>query len=304
MKQSDAITINLSEYRKAVAKRRKGFIQDVLIVVFGTVFIVCALELLFYYGGSFRYRKSMKKVTGAIGGGIAEDAAQKSEEERRTNHDVVVFPDEAEHELVGYVSRFPDEITDVWKEKYAYLSGFNKDCFGYIEIPGTILSWPVMFTPENYEHYLYRNFSNQYEQRGLPFMDRETKPGLSQNYLMYGHNMNDGMNFGTLRNYLKYSYYEEHPYVYFNTALSEGIYQIMYVCRSRIYGVDEDCFKYYNYAGILSENEFRTYVREMEQIAIYTTGISAEWGDELLTLSTCDHYVEDGRLVIVCKRIQ
>lgn len=284
-------------------KRRNRLISDALIVLFLLIFLFCLYKISAYYIASSRYQKKQKKVTAAIGGGIADDLVSEDTEALRENHDILVFPDEIRHELIGYVSHFRDEVSDLWKDKYAYLTSQNPDCFGYIEVPGTILSLPVMFTPENYEHYLYRNFEDKYEQRGLPFMDKNTVIGKSQNYLIYGHNMNDGTNFGTLRDYRKKEYYEEHPYVYFNTSVSEGIYQVMYICRTQIYGVNDDVFKYYNYSGPLTESQFNYYVSEMAKLSLYSTGVTAQWGDELLSLSTCDRYVQDGRLVIVCKRI-
>ena len=284
-------------------RRRRRIISNILIVVFFCVFLFCVYKLVSYYIGSLKYRKQQNKVTEAMGGSISSDTLSEDERKLRQNHDVLVFPDEIRHEIVGYVSMYTDEVSNAWKDKYTNLISMNRDCFGYIEVPGTILSLPVMFTPENYQHYIYRNFEDKYEQRGLPFMDVSTQIGKSQNYLVYGHNMNDGTNFGTLREYRKTEYYEEHPYVYFNTPISEGIYQVMFICRSKIYGSEEKVFKYYNYGGPLTEKEFNTYIVEMEKIALYTTGVTAEWGDELLTLSTCDHYTEDGRLVIVCKRI-
>ncbi|MCR5531520.1 MAG: class B sortase [Lachnospiraceae bacterium] len=291
------------KYRSDVKKRQKNFILDFMTLICGAVFLVCVIELSFYYVGSFRYKKSMNELSDAIGGGIAVDA-QKKTVSSPENRDVLVFPDEEAHELIGYVSRFDDEVSVTWREKYAYLTEFNHDCIGYLEIPDTLLSGPVMFTPEWYDKYLWKNFSGQYEHRGLPFLDAATQIGKSQNYIIYGHNMNDGMNFGSLPGYLKKSYCEEHPYVYFNTAVSEGVYQVMYVSRSRVFKVNEEGFRFYQYGGVLSENQFNTYLREMARLSLYSTGVTAEWGDELISLVTCDHYVEDGRLVIVCKRVQ
>lgn len=282
-----------------VARRRRNLMFDALTLIFASIFVVCLFEILFYYGSGYLYKRSMSGISEAIGGGIAGDF-----EASRANGDMMVFPDEEPHTLVGYVSRYEEALSDTWKEKYRYLSEFNPDCIGYLEIPGTMVSYPVMFTPERYDYYLWKNFSGQYEQRGLPFMDSETKIGKSQNYLLYGHAMMDGHNFGTLSRYLDKAFWEQYQYCYFNTAYSEGVYQIMYVCRSKIYRVDEDCFKYYRYGGVLSENEFNTYVREMHRLALYETGVTATWGDELLSLSTCDHYTEDGRLIVVCKRIK
>lgn len=36
---------------------------------------------------------------------------------------------------------------------------------------------------------------------------------------------------------------------------------------------------------------------------LYDTGITAEYGDELITLSTCEYTYENGRFVVVAKKI-
>lgn len=38
--------------------------------------------------------------------------------------------------------------------------------------------------------------------------------------------------------------------------------------------------------------------------ALYDTGVTAEFGDTFLTLSTCAYHEEDGRIVVVAKRAE
>ncbi|MBO4695671.1 MAG: class B sortase [Lachnospiraceae bacterium] len=283
--------------------KRKNLIYTILLVVFAGIFLYSAYQLGSYYLQGRRYRKNMKQLSEEIGGGIAE-STKELEESLRVNRDRLVFPDEKEHELVAYVSNFTEEVPDQWREQYSVLVSKNRDCIGYIEIPDTILSYPVMFTPSRYDYYLDRGFEKKYDARGVPFMDAATKIGLSRNYIIYGHDMRDGTSFGLLRDFKKKEFAEAHPYVYFNTSVSAGVYQLMYVCRSKIYAKDADVFKYYKYGGVLSEEQFNTYVKEMRARALFVSGVEAQWGDELLSLSTCDHYVEDGRLILVYKRIR
>ena len=63
-------------------------------------------------------------------------------------------------------------------------------------------------------------------------------------------------------------------------------------------------FKYYQFITPNSKEEFDSGVREMKKQSLYDTGIDVEYGDELLTLSTCDYDEEDGRFVVVCKRMK
>ena len=78
----------------------------------------------------------------------------------------------------------------------------------------------------------------------------------------------------------------------------------MYVFRSKIYEESEIVFKYYQFTDAVSETEFESNMKQMADMSLYDTGVSAEYGDELLTLSTCDYYTSDGRFVVVAKKIR
>ena len=73
--------------------------------------------------------------------------------------------------------------------------------------------------------------------------------------------------------------------------------------RSRVYQKDEVVFKYYQFIDANSEEEFNSYMKEMAALSFYDTGVTASYGDQLLTLSTCDYEEEDGRFVVVAKRV-
>ncbi len=299
--QRELLTDEEAFRKKQHKKKVRNFLLNGVMVASTAVFLVCAVELGVYFYQSMRYQASMEELRSSIGGGISEDMNSKIENQTQENGDMLVFPDEETYEVIAATKQ--ENIGANWADQYATLVEKNSDCFGYIEIPDTVLSYPVMFTPEDYMYYLDKNIDKEKEKRGLPFMDEATKIGESQNYLVYGHNMNDTTAFGSLREYLDKAYYEEHKYIYFNTAVSEGVYEIMAVVKTKIYNVEDQCFKYHKYGGVLTEKEFNTYVSEMIKASVYKTGVTAKWGDQLLTLSTCNRYTENGRLVIVARRI-
>ena len=78
----------------------------------------------------------------------------------------------------------------------------------------------------------------------------------------------------------------------------------MYVFRSRVYNEEDIVFKYYQFIDANSEQEFNSYMQEMAEMSLYDTGVTAEYGDQLLTLSTCDYQEKDGRFVVVAKRVE
>lgn len=160
-----------------------------------------------------------------------------------------------------------------------------------------------MQTSDN-EYYLDHNLNQEYDKNGSIFMDKDCdvlKP--STNYILYGHHMKNGQMFGDLDLYSNEEYYKEHPYIQFDTIYEKGTYQIMYVFRSHVYREEEIAFKYYQFIDVNSEQEFDSYMREMAEMSYYDTGVSAQYGDQLLTLSTCDYREKDGRFVVVAKKI-
>ncbi len=292
---------------EALKKLRKhrvsSSILNAITMVSSAVFFICLLEISWYYIKSFQYQQDMNQLLDGMQGGIAGDIMEESPL-TQDNGDILIFPDEGDYVIMESTTKFDKEVGDVWLSKYQYLSQMNPDCIGYIEIPNSPISLPVMFTPDDYDKYLYKNFSGEKETRGTPFLDAATKIGKSQNYIIYAHNMADDMAFGSLDKYLSKSYYKENKYIYFNTAVSEGIYEIMAVCKTKIFYKTDECFKYYKYGGELTKDEFKTYVSEVKKMSEYNTGVDAKWGDELITLSTCNKYTENGRLIVVAKRIK
>ena len=194
------------------------------------------------------------------------------------------------------------ELPDVLDE-YKTLYNKNRRLIGWLKIDDTNIDYPVMQTVDN-EYYLDHNLNQEYDRNGSIFMDKDCdilKP--STNYILYGHHMKSGQMFGYLDRYSSEKYYEEHPYIQFDTIYERGTYQVMYVFRSHVYSEDEIAFKYYQFIDVNSEQEFDSYMQEMAEMSYYDTGVTAEYGDQLLTLSTCDYQEKDGRFVVVAKKI-
>ena len=188
-------------------------------------------------------------------------------------------------------------------DEYKNLLNKNKRLIGWVKIDDTNIDYPVMQTTDN-EYYLDHNLNQEYDKNGSIFMDKDCdvlKP--STNLILYGHHMKSGQMFGNLSLYSDQSYYEKHPYIQFDTIYEKGLYEIMYVFRSRVYSEDEIVFKYYQFIDAQSEQEFDSYMNDMEGMSLYDTGVTASFGDRLLTLSTCDYQEKNGRFVVVAKRV-
>lgn len=184
--------------------------------------------------------------------------------------------------------------------KLEELQEHNKDIVAYIEIDGTNISYPVLQSIDN-EYYLYKNYLKEYSADGSIFLDKDVNLNLpSCNFLMYGHNNQNGRMFSELTNYKSEAYYKEHSKVRFVTNTSDKEYNIMACFYSRVYYTHEkDVFRYYNFVNAGTKVEFDEYVKNACNASIYDTGISAVYGDQLLTLSACSYHTKDGRFVVV-----
>lgn len=192
-------------------------------------------------------------------------------------------------------------------EEYKNLLNINKRLIGWLKFDDKNIDggfgYPVMQTTDN-EYYLSHNLNQEEDKNGSIFMDKDCNVLTpSTNYIIYGHNMQSGKMFGKLDLYQKESYCKEHPYIQFDTIYEKGTYQVMYVFRSRVYSEEEIVFKYYQFIDANSEQEFDSYMSEMAALSLYDTGVTAQYGDQLLTLSTCDYQEKNGRFVVVAKRI-
>lgn len=179
----------------------------------------------------------------------------------------------------------------------------NEDIKGWIEIEGTAINYPVLQGTDN-KFYVDHNYNKEKTKSGAIFIDMVYDWNLpSTNMLIYGHNMKNGTMFTSLMNYKNKKYFEEHPVIRFTTATSDNEYEIISAFESKIYNDSEEVFKYYNFINANNEEEFNNYITNIKKMSIYDTHKTAEYGDELITLSTCAYHTKDGRFVVVAKKI-
>ena len=167
-----------------------------------------------------------------------------------------------------------------------------------------MIDYPVMQCADN-EFYLHHDFDKREDRYGCLYVkdiaDVNT-PGT--NFVIYGHNMKDGTMFGMLDQYLEQSFYEKHRQIFFDTLYEERKYEIMSVFLSNANGDKETGFKYYQFYQADTEEEFAYFYDHIMDKSLHDTGVTAEFGDTFLTLSTCAYHEEDGRIVVVAKRVE
>ena len=179
----------------------------------------------------------------------------------------------------------------------------NSDIIGWIEIEGTRINYPVLQGEDN-DFYMNRNSDKEESVYGALFLDAGYDWNIeSNNFLIYGHNMQDGSMFNNLLNYADKEYYEEHPIIRFTTTQEDAKYEIISAFRSRVYYKSEtNVFRYYNFINAENEEEYNEFVKNAKASSIYDTGITANYGDDLITLITCSYHVDDGRFVVIGRK--
>lgn len=168
----------------------------------------------------------------------------------------------------------------------------NNECVGWIHIPGTAVDYPVMHTPNDPEKYLRRNFYGEKSTAGVPFIDGRCSLD-GEHLIFYGHNMRNGTMFADLKHYVDEEYYAKHPVIEFETAAECESYVIFAVVYSPAAN------EWYDFLSADSPEAFAHRITSIKSQALYDTGLTPEYGRQLITLSTCYNSDEDGRLLVI-----
>lgn len=192
------------------------------------------------------------------------------------------------------------EILDDYKNIYIK----NKSIIGWLTIDNTNIDYPVMQTVNN-EYYLDHDFEGKEDRNGALFMDASCNAAFrSTNLIIYGHHMKSGKMFGNLKKYESEDYCKQHNIIHFDTIYEKGDYEVMYVFRDNIRDEADISFKYYQFIDAVSAEEYSSNLNCMANMSLYDTGVTATYGDDLLTLSTCNGSTSTERFVVVAKRIK
>ena len=180
----------------------------------------------------------------------------------------------------------------------------NSDIVGWIEVEGTNINYPVLQGEDN-GYYMNHNYKKEENTYGSIFLDKDYDWSIpSSNLLLYGHNLQNGELFHDILNYKDKSYYEEHPVIRFTTEKEDSEFEIISAFYSRVYYKSEtNVFRYYYFINADNEEEYNEFVENAKEASIYDTGKTAEYGDQLITLSTCSYHTEDGRFVVVGRKM-
>lgn len=194
-----------------------------------------------------------------------------------------------------------------WKKSSGEID-WTKDMIGWIQIPDTSISYPVMQRKDDPEYYLHRDVDGRYSFYGTPFLDERCSTD-SDNLLIYGHNINGRRFFGALQNFREKPYFDSHHDLIFTTRQAAGTYRIVSVIETDVSSLA------FSFADTYNENDYRKYgIYLLEKSKFNTdeqTKLLKEFNQEreiwhtyqFITLSTCRTFEgKEKRLLVVAYR--
>ena len=274
---------------------RKRIIGICLIIVFSVSAIVSGR--LFWK--EYRDAKASEEMFSSLAG-LVQDTEQNGGEDGSTGDGTdttgIGTPDSdavlSDEEMVA------EEAAKAY-EKYGALYEQNNDFVGWIQIDGTNINYPVMQTPDNPDYYLKHSFENTWSDYGVPYLDEACVIGQSNNLVIYGHHMSNGSMFCDLELYSDPAFCMEHPVIRFDTLSSFGEYEVIAVFR---YNTNQETFRYDREVN-MDETRFSWFMEQVHARELFSTGKDASFGDQMLTLSTCEYTYKNGRLVVVARKV-
>lgn len=260
----------------------KRIISTIAVIsAFAIIIVFCLISVLSQKNIEHREKSDFKQIEEVV-----------IEEETQVIKTPIILNTDDEENVVELSNQSSETITYYQPHSVSDLLSMNPDCFAWISIAGTNISYPVMHTPDNPQKYLNKSFYGEYSQSGVPFLDSRCTED-SSNLIVYGHNMNNGTMFADLCNYTDYSYFTQHPTVVLETKNGVSVYTVFAVMKVK---VDDD---WYRFITADTKRDYDSKIKYAKTHSMYDTRITPEYSKQLITLSTCYGGNSDNRILVL-----
>ena len=250
-------------------------------------FILLFFLSIIYIINYFKLKQEDLEERNLLNSYVIEDRTNSCEEEKTQNVKEEVTLEKTDRML---------KVEDLKK--------INTDIIGWLEIPNTKINYPVLQGKDN-EYYMTHNYKKEKSKNGSIFLSKDYNWDIpSSNLLIYGHNNKNGTMFQELLNYEDFNFYKEHPTIRFTTATEDMEFEIISVFKSRVYYKSEqNVFRYYFFINANTKAEYDDFINNAKAASLYDIKKAANYGEQLITLSTCSYHVKDGRFAVVGRKI-
>lgn len=205
------------------------------------------------------------------------------------------IPEEGSLDAADAETEEGEEEERVQRVALSELQAQNPDTVGWIEIPGTEISYPLMQADDD-AYYLNHTFSDKVNSAGSIFVEALNSADFTDLHtIIYGHNMKNGSMFAGLKNYSSPSYLVSHPTVYIDLADGTHAYQIF-----SVYEAESDSDSYT--IGFAPDEQYQEFLDKIKGRSEYDTGVNVTVSDYIISLSTCTKNGEH-RYIVHAKKV-
>ena len=271
----------------------KPWLRTTLIIFFLLIFLGSAAALIFYWLDSRQQEQAYDELS-VLHQAVTTPAPEEPDPSAPSTEPPSPWVTVTDPETGETVELLPE-----FSELYA----INNDLVGWIRLPDTALDYPVVQKPDRRDYYLRRDYYGKRATQGCIYVREECDVfAPSDNLTIYGHRMRNGSMFAPLGEYLNKDFWENNRFIYFDTLKERNRYEVFAVfLTSAALG---EGFEYHTFVDALDAEDFDSYVSGCKALSRYETGITPTYGDKLITLSTCDKSIENGRLVVVARLVK
>lgn len=205
------------------------------------------------------------------------------------------YTNSAQEGLGGFSEKneYPDNPINFTK-----LKGQNEEVVGWIQIPNTVIDYPIMQSGFNTEEdfYLNRNLEKQKATEGSIYIQKMNYSNFThKNTVVYGHDMRNGSMFGSLKKFRNAEYFEENDTIY--------IYVQGHILKYKIYSafVHDDSHILYSF-DFENTEEYQKFIdmtlNPKTKVKNVREGVKVTTDDRIITLSTCTNKDTERYLVV------
>ena len=274
----------MTKRKKRYKLKWKNLIALIIFLIAFVFLIKSGVDLINYFIDTNKTNDEIKEI---------EDVAEIEE-----------VPDSEETEIIEQPEEIP-ESNPYWyyikmnliSVNFDELINLNNETKGWIQVNGTNINYPFVQTDNN-DYYLTHSFDKSYNQAGWVFMDyRNNTEEYDKNTILYAHGMNNQTMFGSLRNILNSSWYDntDNHIIKLSTPTENTLWQVFSVYHIE---TTNDYIK----TEFQTDTEYQTFLDMLKERSAVEFDTTLNATDKILTLSTC--YNKTDKVVMHAKLIK
>ena len=273
---------------KKIKKRRKLKRKNaiiLIILIIAIIFLIASgINLINYYIDTNNANKEIKEI---------EDVVEVEEVPDSENTEII----EQEEEEPAFSPYWDYIKMNLISVNFDELLKINNETKGWIQVNGTNINYPFVQTSNN-DFYLTHSFNKKYNQAGWVFMDyRNDTVNYDKNTILYAHGMNTQIMFGSLKNILSSSWYDDvnNHVIKLSTPTENTLWQVF-----SVYHIPTT--NDYIQTEFTSDQEYQNFLDKIKGRSAVTFNTTVSSSDKILTLSTC--YSKTDKVVMHAKLIK